>query len=186
MKIVITGHTKGIGHQLYKQLALNGHHVVGFSRSEGTDIGTKEGQSAILNTIENADVFVNNAYHETGQYDLLTVVAEKWAGTTKLIVNINSKAIFADVVHPTMEEYVAAKKKQYDYIASKRLESRPQLLNVSLGLVNTDMSTMFDAKKLSATYVANLIAMLIDYKDTVYVQDIMIDVPNQNWTEIKG
>lgn len=186
MKIVITGHTKGIGLPLYKQLVLNGHQVVGFSRSEGTDIGSRDSHTAILRSIENADVFINNAYHVTGQHELLTAVADKWKGTNKLIVNVNSKAIFGDVIHPAMEEYVAAKKKQYDYIASKRLESRPQLLNVSLGLVDTEMSTMFDAKKLPPAYVANLIAMLIDYKDAIYVQDIMIDVPDQNWTEIKG
>lgn len=186
MKIIITGHTRGIGQPLFKQLALSGHQVMGFSRSEGTDIGSRDAHQTILRSVDNADVFINNAYHETGQYELLVAVTEKWKDTNKLIININSKAIFADVIHPSMVEYVAAKKKQYDYIASKRLQAKPQLLNVSLGLVDTEMSAMFDAKKLPPAYVANLIAMLVDYKDSVYVQDIMLDVPGQNWTEIKG
>lgn len=186
MKIVITGHTKGVGQQLFKQLALSGHQIIGYSRSEGTDIGSKDAQQAILRTIETADVFINNAYHVTGQYELLLAVTEKWKGSNKLIININSKAIFADVIHPSMIEYVNAKRKQYDYVASKRLQASPQMLNVSLGLVDTEMSAMFDAKKLPPAYVANLISMLIDYKDSVYVQDIMLDVPGQDWEEIKG
>lgn len=186
MKIIITGHTKGVGLALYKQLDLNGHWVIGFSKSTGNDIGTIDGREQILKVLADSDVFINNAYHVTGQFDLLKAVTELWAGTNKLIININSKAIFAEVVHPSMVEYIEAKKQQHEYITAKRLESRPQLLNVNLGLVNTAMSAIFNAKKLSTADVANLIATLVDYKDTVYVQDITLDVPDQNWTEIKG
>lgn len=186
MKIVITGHTKGIGKSLERQLDLNGHWVLGFSRSTGHDIGTASGREQILAAMDDADVLVNNAYHATGQFELLKAATEKWKDTTKLIVNINSKAVDADVVLPNMIEYVEAKKKQLEFMAERRLQARPQLLNVVLGLVDTDMASVFAAKKVSPAHIASMLAILIDYKDTIYVQDITLDVPGQNWTDIKG
>jgi hypothetical protein len=69
MKIGITGHTSGIGLSLFKKYKDLDFSVVGFSRSSGHDIGNKEVRNEILN--QPFDLFINNAYHETGQNALL-------------------------------------------------------------------------------------------------------------------
>ena len=58
MKIVITGHTQGIGQQLYYHWKEQEHEVVGLSRSTGHDfeVHLKE----IKQEIQSADLFVNN------------------------------------------------------------------------------------------------------------------------------
>lgn len=184
MKIAITGHTNGIGQSIANILELKGHEVFGYSISKAYDIGDLSVRDEILNKLDDVDVFINNAYHPTGQFDLLESALNKWAGTNKLIVNVNSKSIYADYVLPSMQEYVEAKQKQTNLINSKRLQSRPQILNVILGLVDTRMSKIFDAKKLNIQSVSELIVSMIELQDTIYVQEIMLDVPDQDWAEI--
>ena len=58
MKIAITGHKKGIGQEFARQLAQQGHHIVGISRSDGENI-RRVAHTASL--IEPCDVFINNA-----------------------------------------------------------------------------------------------------------------------------
>jgi short-subunit dehydrogenase len=185
MKIAITGHTKGIGRQLTSTLIENGHEVLGFSRSNDYDIGDQTARDRIFSTLNDIDVFVNNAYDPVGQYQLLVGAVNMWEGTNKLIINVNSKSIYADVVLPEMKEYVDSKKKQLDFILQRRLTASPQILNITLGLVDTEMAEIFDAKKISPTDLAKLLTHLIELKDKIYVQDMMIDVPNQSWNNIK-
>lgn len=185
MKIAITGHTKGIGRQLTSALIENGHEVLGFSRSNDYDIGDQTVRDRIFSTLNDIDVFVNNAYDPVGQYQLLVGAVNMWEGTNKLIINVNSKSIYADVVLPEMKEYVDSKKKQLDFILQRRLTASPQILNITLGLVDTEMAEIFDAKKISPEDLARLLTHLIELKDKIYVQDMMIDVPNQSWNNIK-
>jgi hypothetical protein len=47
------------------------------------------------------------------------------------------------------------------------------------------MSKSLSAKKLKTQDIAELLCNLITFKDRIYVQDLMIDVPYQDWTEIR-
>ena len=58
MKIVITGHTRGIGKAFYDHFVNLGHEVVGVSRSTGFDIPNDINRIVELAT--NCDLFVNN------------------------------------------------------------------------------------------------------------------------------
>lgn len=185
MKIAITGYTKGIGKQLTSALIERGHEVIGFGRSNGYDIGDQVIRDRIFSTLNDVDVFVNNAYDPVGQFQLLVGAVNMWEGTNKLIININSKSIYADLVLPEMQEYVNLKKKQLDFIMERKLKASPQILNVTLGLVDTEMAEIFEAKKILPEDLASLLTYLIEIKDKIYVQDIMIDVPNQSWNNIK-
>jgi short-subunit dehydrogenase len=184
MKILVTGSSKGVGAAIAVQLHLNGHMVYPGSRSDGIDISNQEDRDYIAELLDNIDVLVNNAYDPVGQLELLKIAADRWQGTNKMIVNINSKSIFADHVLPDMEEYIQAKKAQTEFINQRRLQASPQILNVYLGLVDTDMSERFKAKKLETVDVAKLVVELIELKNVVYVQEIMLDVPGQDWSEI--
>lgn len=59
MKIAITGHSKGIGKELYN-IFDSDHQVEGFSRSNGFDIATHH--KLIARSVKDCDVFVNNAW----------------------------------------------------------------------------------------------------------------------------
>ncbi len=66
MKVVVTGHTSGLGKTLYDRLSEK-HHTIGLSRSNGHDLS----KDIASFQVENFDVYINNAYHAYAQVDLL-------------------------------------------------------------------------------------------------------------------
>lgn len=94
MKIAITGHKHGLGAALYDKFTIYnrsaGHEVVGFDIEDGQDIGNKSILGKIVYNIKDFDVFVNNAYHETGQTEILKYLLKSWQYQTKIIVHIGT------------------------------------------------------------------------------------------------
>ena len=185
MKVAITGHTQGIGQSIFEELVNRSHQVQGYSKSTGWDISQDNVRSKLIDQIQDVDVFINNAYSPVAQFELLKTIVGKWQGTQKLVVNVGSKSIYADVVPDFMKSYVQDKQAQLDFIVGKRLTARPQILNLTLGLVNTKMSDSLEAQKLEPKDIAKLLVDVIELKDLVYVQDLMLDVPYQDWTSIR-
>lgn len=90
MTVAITGHTQGIGNAIRCWFERRGHHVIGFSRSNGYDIAHDNTLHRIVEQSTDADVFVNNAYHHFQQTRLLYLLWEHWQGQHRTIVNIAS------------------------------------------------------------------------------------------------
>lgn len=109
-RIAITGHTKGIGKSIAEELSVD-HSIVGFSRSNGYDLGTKV-HDIIIDSMD-CDVFINNAWHNPGQVDLLNKWAHAHQHQPHLIINIGT--IGAD---PFLEK---ANKFAQDYIDQKKI-----------------------------------------------------------------
>ena len=59
MKIAITGHSRGIGKELF-DIFKEDNQVEGFSRSNGYDISTQH--QLISRSIKDCDIFINNAW----------------------------------------------------------------------------------------------------------------------------
>ena len=60
-KIIITGHTKGIGKAIFDKFTeVSCHKIIGMSRSNGYDI--EKDFDKIVEEATGADFFVNNAY----------------------------------------------------------------------------------------------------------------------------
>lgn len=95
MKIFITGHTSGIGYELFNILTEH-HEVWGGSRRIGWDVG----DSRFYDQVLDFDVLVNNAYHETGQLALLKFVYSHWKNTPKIIINVGSAHIDHQIHRP--------------------------------------------------------------------------------------
>lgn len=186
MKVGITGHTKGLGKAIYDELVNKQHQVLGFSRSNNYDIDQSSSRDSIINQIQDCDVFVNNAYSKDSQFEILQNLVACWEGQKKVIININSKSIFAPTVPAFMNEYVIDKKKQYEFLQGRKFKAIPYITNVTLGLVETEMSEFFKARKLDPNAVARFIVDIIENNDNLYVQDIVLDVPYQNWTDINS
>jgi hypothetical protein len=185
MKVAITGHTKGIGHALYQELSQKGYHIVGYSRSNGYDISCEIDRQRILNESKDFDIFINNAYSPGSQFTLLKELVTQWQGQHKMILNVSSKSVYAEVIPDFMKSYVEDKKSQIDFISQRKLKATPQILNLILGLADTEMSQSLEARKLDPKKVAELIVGLLTFKDQIYIQDIMIDVPYQDWNNIR-
>jgi hypothetical protein len=185
MKIAITGHTNGIGLAFYNELVLRGHEVTGYSITNNFDISKKSVKDEIISQINNFDVFINNVYSPGDQYELLNRAIDLWKGKKKLIVNLGSKSIYADFIPDPMKDYVTDKQKQNSLIEQRKLKASPQIMNLILGLVDTSMSYKLDAKKLDPKDVASLVADIIELKDKIYVQNLTLDVPFQDWDDIK-
>ena len=86
MKISITGHSKGIGKACFDLLSKE-HNVVGFSRSNGFNI--KEPKKIITASI-GCDVFINNAYDNFYQVDLIYDLWDLWKSSDTQIVCLGS------------------------------------------------------------------------------------------------
>jgi NADP-dependent 3-hydroxy acid dehydrogenase YdfG len=185
MKIAITGHTKGVGKALKEFFEQHGHYVVGFSRSTGYNISLHKDRQTILQEVKDFDVFINNAYSPAGQTAMLSGIIDLWTNTSNTIININSKATLMEIPPPFMQEYVKDKLEQTNIIASRFFKGSPHIINVTLGLVDTDMAKVFDAKKLTTLDVAALIYHLVSIREVVAVQDILIEVPDLDWNNIK-
>ena len=94
-RVVITGHSSGIGAKFFEYYSRAGAQVLGFDRKSGYDIGTEEARKRIRLDCVDADIFINNAFHPTGQLEMLKEIVELWGLTDKKIVNISSKISFA-------------------------------------------------------------------------------------------
>lgn len=127
-KIVITGHTTGIGKAIFEYFSKDpGNTVFGFSRSTGDNIKDSAVRNKIIEFSTDADIFVNNAYswHDDSQLMLLQNMFLKWKDKDKLIINISSIAPAAEV----QTTYTLLKKGLDDFCFSKTFQL-PHILNL--------------------------------------------------------
>ena len=185
MKIAITGHSKGIGKAIAEYFEQQGHTVIGFSRSNGFDITDELSRQRILDILGSCDVFINNAYAPQAQKQLLINARQLWEGTTNTIINVYSKSTLMKTVPAYIAEYVQDKSQQKELIKNRIFKARPHIINFTVGLVDTDMAKVFDAKKINPTNLAKFIYTLIEFKSTVAVQDVLVEVPDLDWDDIK-
>jgi len=75
-KIVITGHTKGIGKAIYDKFTeISCREIVGMSRSNGYDL--EKDFDKIVAEAEGAELFINNAYRDQQQLKLFNALKNK-------------------------------------------------------------------------------------------------------------
>ena len=75
-KIVITGHTKGIGKAIFDKFTeVSCHEIIGMSRSNGYDI--EKDFDKIVQEATGAEIFINNAYRDGQQLKLFNALKDK-------------------------------------------------------------------------------------------------------------
>lgn len=179
MKIAITGHTKGIGKALATEAKLKDYEVKGLSRSTGHDITL----TSIIDEIKDCDVFINNAYAPYYQTQILKDIIKEWQHQDKLIVNISSKMSILDNAPEGLHTYFRDKYEQNEIIRKQSIRAFPKVMNVILGLTDTEMSKVYDVEtKMSTRDVATVIFNLIEAP--VSVQQVMLDAPGFDWKQI--
>ena len=184
MKIAITGHTQGIGLALATVFEQYGHEVVGFSRANGFDISDPQARLAMLS--HEVDVFINNAYHPTGQTALLKELIERWGNSNTLIVHMSSKCTMfpTDDPDPAIQEfqeiYKAAKLEQEQIINALLPHRNPKLLNIIPGVVDAGPSKIYskDPNKINPAHLAQLVYEAVSMRGRLDIQQIIV-APSQ-------
>jgi hypothetical protein len=185
-KVSITGHTSGIGLNLFEIFTANGHTVTGYSRSNGSDIEDSNVRKRIIEETEDCDIFINNAYSPNGQTTLLKELSAQWAGQPKKIINVSSKLSFFELGKiSVLDDYIKQKSEQNEIIQRRFSTAYPQIMNVIIGLVDTPMSAIFQSPKLDPHTLSEFIYKMSTIDD-LYIQQIIVDVPGLDWKNIKG
>ncbi len=179
MKVVVTGHTKGIGKSIFDLLDKKGHNVIGLSRSNGFDISdTPKAIEDIIST--NPDVFINNAYYDQAQTNILKKVYSKWKFKDKLIVNMCSIAALIPSDHEDYYmEYASDKRQQrefcqevnFDYSKKDFMDVKCKLTNLNFDYVKTKFKSKHDKRKfpnLLPEEIANFVLFIIQNKEICF------------------
>ena len=139
IKIAITGHTKGLGAEIFKHLEST-HTVIGFSRSNGYDIKSPLDRRKLLKASMDADVLVNlvhNYYHQT---DLLLEFFKAWENKNKLIINISSAVVVDDTWGQDRLDFIEYKnqKKTLESMATylSQRQTEPMITNYRISEIN--------------------------------------------------
>ena len=95
MKVVITGHTYGIGKALYENFqTYGGWEVVGLSRSNSYDIDADFDK--VVEAATGCFLFINNAYRDKQQTKLVHALKDK---VTKMIVMGSVSRLYPELIH---------------------------------------------------------------------------------------
>jgi len=151
MRVVITGHTSGIGKSTKEVLEEEGFQVEGLSRSTGHDL-EKEYEHVYHSILEHdPDVFINNSYVKENQTRLLKEIYDEWKYKKKIIINIGSVASLIPPDSPDYEmPYAKDKRYQREFCQEKNfLYSKKNYDKIKCGLSNVNcdyVKTMFKSK----------------------------------------
>lgn len=172
MKIVITGHTSGIGKALYDLLIAQGHTVVGLSRSNGFDL------SLNLNMfmLDNWDVYINNAQYEFKQTELLYKLFEENKNRKCQIINIGSVSSDNAAYRDSINEY-STQKKALETACSQLQFSDPdcKVILVKPGRTDTPLVASTNSYKIDPVYIAECVSWIINQPERILIKSITID-----------
>ena len=192
-RIAITGHTRGIGEQLWNRLEDRGFELKGFSRSNGYNLLKVSTCKKVAQEIADwdADVFVNNAYVPDNQVRLLYLMYEHWQNYPRLIINLSATSSdsitnFSQMGYNADWTPYVSDKARLDWaslqLANMYKKGKCRVSLVKPGFVDTDSTAMFkefaDDYMMTADSVAEQLEWLIDLGKEVQVRNLSFDVGN--------
>jgi len=189
MKIAITGHKHGLGAALYDKFTIYnrsaGHEVVGYDIEDGYDIGNRSTIGKLVYNTKDADIFVNNAYHETGQTELLKYLLKSWHQQKKIIVHIGTFLIkpegrIGEGPLPMHQLYVKNKLEQQQLIEEHRLtDHNLKIIQINPGYMLTGFLDKMKVPELpyglNVIDCADAIVTAIDLLDkNIYIPELTL------------
>jgi len=138
-KVAVTGHTSGIGKEIYEYCQFHGALVKGYSRSNGFDLKEGDGDK-IINAIlrDDPDVVFNHAWFPRAQNKILKILHTQWADREKVIINTGSATCYYSI---GASIYESDKAELRDYCIMKATDypykNKCRLHNVSMGWTNS-------------------------------------------------
>ena len=173
-RVLITGHTRGIGLATYDHLTEQGYECHGISKSTGDDVLVKE--DAIVDMIEDFDYVVLNAYAGSSQLNMLKKIIYRYKDEPKRIAVITSTSGTPagedtdDAGGEYYSEYKKHKRQLIDYIGDiqQTLIDKPlHIFDVCPDTVYTDMTEGLweEYPKLQPEDVAECVSLCLRTKD---------------------
>lgn len=149
MKIVITGHTSGIGEYLYEKFFLQGYEVVGVSRQTGYDLSADIDR--VVEVATGCDLFINNT--SVGQIELLERLNDK---VQRMVV---MGSIAGDYHQLINNEYSLTKRQLQEKCRELSLRPNCSLLHLKISMLEDAVSS---DNLISFKQVYNIIDFWID------------------------
>lgn len=166
MRIAITGHTSGIGKAIADRMALDGHEIVGFSRSNGFNI---EEPDPIVAAVGDCDIFVNNAHSGYHQVALLYRVHDTWKmKKNRLILNVGSygaENLSAPYEYGTQKAALEHACRQLDDTNGCRVAL------LRLGYTATPRNKHHIVRKMPVEWVGDAVHWMLTQPKSVFVRD---------------
>jgi hypothetical protein len=185
MKIAITGASSGIGHELDIYISLTtDHEVRGFSKSNGYNIATNNGEDVVQSILEyDPDVVFNNAYYPKAQNNILSRLYDEWKDQKKVIINTGSiSGYLKGILLDDDSDYVNDKKELAEFCIRNSFNypwnNKTRIHNVSFGFVETPLltNTNKDINKnnlLSALDAVEILYNLIEEKPYYIAEQVI-------------
>jgi NADP-dependent 3-hydroxy acid dehydrogenase YdfG len=167
MKLIITGTTSGLG--LSCKNYFHNHNIIELNRPQ-YDLDKN------LNdfVFDNFDVYINNAYSNWAQVDLLYRLFEKNKDRDCKIINIGS--VCADRTYDKVYPYaihklaLAAACNQL-----QQIDSRCRIIHLKLGRMQTPMTIHRPNPKLDTTQISQQIDYIIKMDNSIVIKELTID-----------
>jgi len=138
MKVAITGHTKGLGKELYSRF----DDVEGFSSSNDYDVSDNYERAKIIFELEKFDLFINNAHPMFDQTRMLMEVFDRWKHKDKTIVNIISRAKYDNISKWFMYSASKASLSHLSHNLRFNTDKKCKIIDVNPGLLESDLSSL--------------------------------------------
>jgi len=172
MKIVITGHTSGIGKALYDLMTEQGHTVVGLSRSNGFDLS----KNIDMFLLKDWDIYINNAQYEFKQTELLYKLFEENKNRDCQIINIGSVSSDNAGYRDYVNEY-SVYKTALETACSQLQFCDPdcKIILIKPGRTDTPLVAERVTYKIDPQYMAECIMWVMYQPKRILVKSITID-----------
>ena len=93
-RVALTGHTSGIGKEIYEYCQFSGADIRGYSRSNGFDMQERNGDRIINDILRwDADIVFNHAWFPRVQNKILKILHTQWKDKEKVIINTGSATV---------------------------------------------------------------------------------------------
>ena len=117
--------------------------------------------------IEPCDIFVNNAYNDYDDSQLLMLreMFDVWKNTDKIIINISSRYTNGN------NEY-SFTKKQLNEFCEKNVYNTLYILNINPGLVDSDRVKNIQGKKMNTAEILSIIDFALNNRSKFKIHNI--------------
>lgn len=158
--VAITGTKKGLGFKLKNKF----DNVLEINR-ELVDISDYK---KVVDIVKDCDIFINNAYSDFCQTDILYELFQKWKNEKKTIVNIISRSKYQNIskgyLYSTHKAALSHLSNNLRFLSDKKC----RIIDVNPGLLNSEIPSL--------TYeeVAKIIKYIIDLPFHIEVGEISV------------
>ncbi len=166
MKVVITGHTSGLGKEFYDHFIHRDHEVIGLSRSNGYDIS--KNIEDIVKIASSCDLFINNAYAGDSQLKLLMLLKNE---VNNIVVCGSSSRNYLNIINT---EYSKNKHNLAEVCRLLSLkEGGPNILHLDITFIHNsegNVDNIVNDYKVTTKEIVNVVDFWLDNPKITQIQ----------------